>query len=88
MARRRQDHYHTVGATKDATEDEIKKCYRRLALKYHPDKHAHSEAGEKRPPSADGPRIHTIKRALTRKLVPLPPELLDAAAGERELLDS
>ena len=47
MARRRQDHYHTLGAAKDATEDEIKKCYRRLALKYHPDKHAHSEAGEK-----------------------------------------
>ena len=44
---KRQDHYHVLGATKDATEDEIKKCYRRLALKYHPDKHAHSEDDEK-----------------------------------------
>ena len=44
---KRQDHYLTLGATKDATEDEIKKCYRRLALKYHPDKHAHSEEDEK-----------------------------------------
>ena len=44
---KRQDHYHILGATKDATEDEIKKCYRRLALKYHPDKHAHSEDDEK-----------------------------------------
>ena len=35
------------GATKDATEEEIKKCYRRLALKYHPDKHAHSDDDEK-----------------------------------------
>jgi len=44
---KRQDHYHILGASKDATEDEIKKCYRRLALKYHPDKHAHSEDDEK-----------------------------------------
>ncbi|CAG8561644.1 31601_t:CDS:10 [Gigaspora margarita] len=30
--------YHTLGVQKAATEEEIKKAYRRLALRYHPDK--------------------------------------------------
>ncbi|MCO5612600.1 hypothetical protein L7F22_066868 [Adiantum nelumboides] len=32
-----QDPYTTLGLSKDATEDEIKKARRRLALKFHPD---------------------------------------------------
>jgi DnaJ-class molecular chaperone len=31
-------HYQTLGIDKDATQDEIKKAYRRLASKHHPDK--------------------------------------------------
>ena len=34
------DLYGALGLTSDATGDDIKKAYRRLALKYHPDKHA------------------------------------------------
>ena len=34
-----KDYYQMLGLNRDASEDEIKRTYRKLALKYHPDHH-------------------------------------------------
>lgn len=43
-----EDYYTTLGVSKGASEDELKKAYRKLAMQYHPDKNQGNAEAEKK----------------------------------------
>ena len=46
MAEQKRDYYEVLGLDKSASADEIKKAYRQLAKKYHPDVNPGDEVAE------------------------------------------
>ena len=47
MAVSYKDYYEILGVARTASQDEIRKAYRKLAKEYHPDVNKDSGAGEK-----------------------------------------
>ena len=43
-----EDPYRTLGVSKDASDAEIKRSYRKLARQYHPDRNPGDAAAEER----------------------------------------
>ena len=80
----KEDYYDILGISKGASAAEIKKAYRKMALKYHPDKNPdNKEAEEKFKKAAEAYEVLVtlIKNRVMTNLVTRPLKVVVALAA-------
>ena len=60
-------YYKTLGVTENASEDEIKKAFRKLSIKYHPDKQSGKSESEKKNAEAKFKEVNEAYQVLSDK---------------------
>lgn len=60
-------YYKTLGVAENASEDEIKKAFRKLSIKYHPDKQANKSESEKKNAEAKFKEVNEAYQVLSDK---------------------
>ena len=80
MAASERDYYDVLGVKKDASHDEIKKAYRKLARKYHPDANPDDPKAEDKFKEVSS-AYETLSDAEKRKMYDLGPQIPFGGGG-------
>ena len=63
------DHYNTLGVNRDASQDDIKRSYKKLAMRHHPDRGGDNDTFAK-----INEAYNTLKDPTTRQQYDRPPQ--------------
>ena len=80
---RKKDNYQILGVSRNATPDEIKRAYRKIAMRYHPDKNPGDKRAEEKFKEASMAYQALIELSSQPSTSPLPLRLRGGKGGEQ-----